>query len=246
MKKILFILLALVMACSMCACSGAGDDGSKEDPNTLYAGFGRVTCVPDDPLVHIAGGTAKDDPATDGLLDTIEITCVSLKKGDETYLIFTVDIVDVIGYNTTIENTIKTELGIEPENVIFNGTHTHSAPTLKPGDSALPGASNYSIKFHACSVDAARAAVADPPVMILDEATSSIDTRTEKLVQDGMDALMHGRTVFVIAHRLSTIMNSDCIMVLDHGRIIERGTHDELIAKKGTYYKLYTGVFELE
>ena len=92
----------------------------------------------------------------------------------------------------------------------------------------------------------ARAAVADPPVMILDEATSSIDTRTEKLVQDGMDALMKGRTVFVIAHRLSTIMNSDCIMVLDHGRIIERGTHDQLIAEKGTYYKLYTGVFELE
>ncbi len=92
----------------------------------------------------------------------------------------------------------------------------------------------------------ARAAVADPPVMILDEATSSIDTRTEKLVQDGMDALMKGRTVFVIAHRLSTIMNSDCIMVLDHGRIIERGTHDDLIAEKGTYYKLYTGVFELE
>ena len=92
----------------------------------------------------------------------------------------------------------------------------------------------------------ARAAVADPPVMILDEATSSIDTRTEKLVQDGMDKLMHGRTVFVIAHRLSTIMNSDCIMVLDHGRIIERGTHEDLIAEKGTYHKLYTGVFELE
>ena len=92
----------------------------------------------------------------------------------------------------------------------------------------------------------ARAAVADPPVMILDEATSSIDTRTEKLVQDGMDALMKGRTVFVIAHRLSTIMNSDCIMVLDHGRIIERGTHEDLIAEKGTYYQLYTGAFELE
>ena len=95
-------------------------------------------------------------------------------------------------------------------------------------------------------ISIARAAVADPPVMILDEATSSIDTRTEKLVQDGMDKLMHGRTVFVIAHRLSTIMNSDCIMVLDHGRIIERGTHDDLIAQKGTYYQLYTGVFELE
>lgn len=92
----------------------------------------------------------------------------------------------------------------------------------------------------------ARAAVADPPVMILDEATSSIDTRTEKLVQDGMDALMKGRTVFVIAHRLSTVMNSDCIMVLDQGRIIERGTHDDLIAQKGTYYQLYTGAFELE
>ena len=92
----------------------------------------------------------------------------------------------------------------------------------------------------------ARAAVADPPVMILDEATSSIDTRTEKLVQDGMDALMHGRTVFVIAHRLSTVMNSNCIMVLDHGHIIERGTHEDLIAQKGTYYQLYTGAFELE
>ena len=92
----------------------------------------------------------------------------------------------------------------------------------------------------------ARAAVADPPVMILDEATSSIDTRTEAIVQRGMDKLMEGRTVFVIAHRLSTVMNSDVIMVLDHGRVIERGTHDQLIAKKGTYYQLYTGAFELE
>lgn len=92
----------------------------------------------------------------------------------------------------------------------------------------------------------ARAAVADPPVMILDEATSSIDTRTEAIVQRGMDKLMEGRTVFVIAHRLSTVMNSDVIMVLDHGRIIERGNHDKLIEEKGTYYQLYTGAFELE
>ncbi len=92
----------------------------------------------------------------------------------------------------------------------------------------------------------ARAAVADPPVMILDEATSSIDTRTEALVQAGMDNLMKGRTVFVIAHRLSTIRNADSVIVLDHGRIIERGTHDQLIARKGTYYQLYTGATELE
>ena len=95
-------------------------------------------------------------------------------------------------------------------------------------------------------ISIARAAVADPPVMILDEATSSIDTRTEALVQQGMDALMKGRTVFVIAHRLSTVRDANAIMVLDHGRIIERGSHKDLIAQKGTYYRLYTGAFELE
>jgi ATP-binding cassette subfamily B protein len=95
-------------------------------------------------------------------------------------------------------------------------------------------------------ISISRAAVADPPVMILDEATSSIDTRTEAIVQQGMDALMKGRTVFVIAHRLSTVQNSDVIMVLERGSIIERGSHEQLIAEKGKYYQLYTGVFELE
>ena len=92
----------------------------------------------------------------------------------------------------------------------------------------------------------ARAAVNDPPVLIMDEATSSIDTRTEAIVQKGMDALMAGRTVFVIAHRLSTVQNSDVIMVLEQGEIIERGSHKDLIAAKGKYYQLYTGAFELE
>ena len=92
----------------------------------------------------------------------------------------------------------------------------------------------------------ARAAVADPPVLILDEATSSIDTRTERLIEKGMDKLMEGRTVFVIAHRLSTVRNSDAIMVLEHGEIIERGNHDDLIGQQGKYYQLYTGQFELD
>ncbi len=114
----------------------------------------------------------------------------------------------------------------------YNTVLRHEAANLSQGQRQL--------------ISIARAAVADPPVMILDEATSSIDTRTEALVQKGMDALMKGRTVFVIAHRLSTIQNSDAIMVLDHGRIIERGSHDQLIAQRGTYYQLYTGAFELE
>ena len=95
-------------------------------------------------------------------------------------------------------------------------------------------------------ISIARAAIADTPLLFLDEATSSIDTRTEKLVQKGTDEIMKGRTVFVIAHHLSTMQNTDKIIVLDHGRIIEEGNHEELITKRGTYYQLYTGAFELE
>lgn len=113
-------------------------------------------------------------------------------------------------------------------------------------DTMLTGNGSNLSQGQAQLLSIARAAVADPPAMILDEATSSIDTRTESLVQQGMDNLMQGRTVFVIAHRLSTVRNSDAIMVMDHGRIIERGSHDDLIAQKGLYYQLYTGAFELE
>ena len=111
-------------------------------------------------------------------------------------------------------------------------------------DTILTGDGNNLSQGQRQLLSIARAAIADPPVLILDEATSSIDTRTEKIVQEGMDNLMHGRTVFVIAHRLSTIKNSDVIMVLDKGHIIERGNHESLIDKKGIYYQLYTGALE--
>ena len=119
--------------------------------------------------------------------------------------------------------------------------------TLPQGYQTMISGDGSSLSQGQCQLLAiARAAVADPPVMIMDEATSSIDTRTEQIVQKGMDALMKGRTVFVIAHRLSTVKNSNVIIVLDHGHIIERGTHEELLAEKGEYYQLYTGAFELE
>lgn len=126
--------------------------------------------------------------------------------------------------------------------------NAHNFITMLPHgyDTVIEGNKNSLSQGQRQLLSIARAAVSDPPVMILDEATSSIDTRTEALIQKGMDRLMEGRTVFVIAHRLSTVMNSDVIMVLDHGEIIERGTHKSLIAKKGVYYRLYTGAFELD
>ncbi len=126
--------------------------------------------------------------------------------------------------------------------------NAHDFITRLPGgyDTMLTGDGSNLSQGQKQLLSIARAAVADAPVMILDEATSSIDTRTEALVQQGMDRLMEGRTVFVIAHRLSTVRNSNMIIVLDHGRIIERGSHEELIEQGGQYYQLYTGAFELE
>ena len=126
--------------------------------------------------------------------------------------------------------------------------NAHNFITMLPHgyDTVIEGNKNALSQGQRQLLSIARAAVSDPPVMIMDEATSSIDTRTEALIQKGMDRLMEGRTVFVIAHRLSTVMNSDVIMVLDHGEIIERGTHASLLEKKGVYYRLYTGAFELE
>ena len=142
------------------------------------------------------------------------------------------------------------DFGYTPEKLVLHNISLYAKPGQKIAFVGSTGAGKTTItnlsQGQRQLLSIARAAVADPPVMILDEATSSIDTHTEAIVQKGMDALMTGRTVFVIAHRLSTVQNSDAIMVLDHGRIIERGTHDQLIAQHGTYYQLYTGALELE
>ena len=138
---------------------------------------------------------------------------------------------------------IKTMNNISPSGieVLTKKGCTVGPETERPEAMLIRSAELHGFAFNPELLAIARAAIADTPVLILDEATSSIDTRTEKIVQDGMDKLMAGRTTFVIAHRLSTIRNSDCIMVLDQGHIIERGSHEELIAEGGKYYQLYTG-----
>ncbi len=186
----------------------------------------------------------------DGKIRYDGININKIKKGDlrrslgivlqDTYL-FTGTVIDNIRYgklDATDEECIQAAKLANADDFIQNLPNGYNTMLTGAGADLSQGQRQL--------LAIARAAVANPPAMILDEATSSIDTRTEKTVQDGMDKLMNGRTTFVIAHRLSTIQNSDVIMVLDHGRIIERGDHDNLIAKKGVYYQLYTGAFEME
>ena len=158
MKKYLSIFLCALLVLGLCAC---GESGAKADPNALQAGFSRIDCIPDDPLVHIAGGNATDDPATDGLLDNLAVTCIALKKGDQTFLIYTCDIVDIVDFYMVVNQAVEKETGVSAENIILNATHTHSAPTLKPGDINLPGSANYTAKFTTACVDTAKEAIAD-------------------------------------------------------------------------------------
>ena len=155
MKRFFSLILSMLLILSLCACGG----GSKEDPNVLQAGFARVICLPDDQLVYIAGGTAAEDPATDGVLDELAETCIALRQGGETYLIFTCDVVDIDGKFCKItDKAISEATGIPEDKIILNATHTHSAPTLKDN---LPGRDNYLNKFNDACAQAAKQAIAD-------------------------------------------------------------------------------------
>ena len=172
MKKLLCILLSLVTVLGLCACGG----GTKTDENALQAGFWREVCLPDDAIVYIAGGDPASDPSTDGVLDELAVTCIALKQGGKTYLIYTCDIVDIDGkfYHTT-ETAITNATGIPVEQIILNATHTHSAPTLK---NDLPGKDAYLVKFNDACATAGQKAIED-----LSPATLSYGSvMTEKMV----------------------------------------------------------------
>lgn len=189
MKKLLALLLSVIMVFSLCACSSSDAEKSDEtkgseaaggdtiDPNALYAGFSRVDCIPDDPyIVHIAGGNAIDDPATDGMLDNLAVTCVSLRKGDDTYLIYTCDIVDMENFYKAVEKTVASAVGLDSDHVIFSATHTHSAPTLKSGDINLPGAAAYLTKFTEACIESAKGAI-DNLSLVSELSSGSIMTQ---------------------------------------------------------------------
>lgn len=189
-------------------------------------------------------------PIADGKIRYDGININKIKKADLRHSLgIVLQDVNLFG-GTVMDNIRYARLDASDEDCIaaakLAGAHDFIVRLPKGYDTELSDNGSQLSQGQRQLVSIARAAVADLPVMILDEATSSIDTRTEAIVQRGMDALMQGRTTFVIAHRLSTVRNADVIIVLDHGRIIERGSHDELIAKRGTYYQLYTGAFELE
>jgi len=185
MKKLISLLLVVVMVFSLCACSGSDSTtanadskpadsatttptepasstpATNDDPNVLKAGFGRVDSAPETDLVHIAGGSAADDPATDGMLDTLAVTCIALQKNGETYLVYTCDIVDIVDFYKTVDNEVSAATGISKDHIILNATHTHSAPTMKPSDLNLPGAPEYNVLFNAACLEAAQNAIAD-------------------------------------------------------------------------------------
>ena len=178
MKKILCILLSALMLIGLCACGGGGEEGGGDqvDPSVLQAGYCRLQCLPDDPVVHIAGGTAENDKSTDGLLDDIAVTCIAIAQGGQTYLIYTCDVVDIHNFYVTTETAITEKTGIPIENIVLNATHTHSAPTLKDN---LPGKDAYLRKFNDTCAEAGEKAIAD-----LSPATLSYgSTMTEKMVR---------------------------------------------------------------
>ena len=174
MKKLICILLSVMTIIGLCACGSSG--GTKEDPTSLLAGFAREVCLPDDAIVYIAGGTASEDPSTDGVLDEIMITCIALKQNGRTILVYTCDVVDIESFYTGTETVISEATGIPASDIILNATHTHSAPTLKNN---LPGKDAYLAKFNSVCATVGKAAIAD----LSPAALSYGSIMTEKMVR---------------------------------------------------------------